>query len=506
MPRASTFDFRGPTAHSERIMSSGSTGPLQSGTTTLDRDALHSLCLADPVWRERYDGWTELGRGATAMVVRTRSRALGEDVALKVFPAPFHEDAKRFQEEVRNAQRLTSPYIVRVYSPFPRGSLAWIEMELVDGVTLRHELERRQAEGQPFTVGEALAIAHAVAEALGAAHQAGVVHRDVKPANLLLPRSGSPVAKLGDFGVSRLAGAAALTRTGLLVGTPQFAAPEVIDGQPGGPAADVYSMGHCLYLMLSGGRFPFLLDDGDSPLRWLRAHAEQVPIPLRAHNPEVPADVADLVATMLAKDPARRPGAPEVAGWLAALRAGSNPPRLRPAEHGSGRRAVLLLSVLAPVALLGALVAWRGGAGAGPAATAAPAAAITPAPVVEAAVPAPLPEAAPASVPPSHRAPASAAVPVLPVRASLRGELVELRNTGAEPLPALEITLVYGAPPARATARHPEGLAPGEELFLSLDSFEPSPPGDARPQAIEIAAGPRRFLQAVGAPPPRTRR
>ncbi|HEX6738819.1 MAG TPA: serine/threonine-protein kinase, partial [Vicinamibacteria bacterium] len=351
-------------------MSSGSTGPLAAARASEapDRDALHSLCLADPVWRERYDGWTELGRGATAIVVRTHSRALGEDVALKIFPAPFPEDAKRFQEEVRNAQRLSSPCIVRVFSPFPRGSLAWIEMELVEGVTLRQELERRQAAGQAFTVKEALAIGEALAQALAAAHQAGVVHRDVKPANLLLTRHGSPVAKLGDFGVSRLAGAAALTRTGLLVGTPQFAAPEVIEGRAGGPPADVYAMGHCLYLLLSGGGLPFVLGEGeqDSPLRWMRAHTDQAPIPLRSHRPDVPADLAELVAALLAKDARRRPTAAEVAAWLTARRAGAPPPRLG-RGGGRGRHAAVLLAALAPAALLLALAVWqapRGGRGA----------------------------------------------------------------------------------------------------------------------------------------------
>jgi eukaryotic-like serine/threonine-protein kinase len=446
-------------------MSSGGTGPLGSEAASLespDQDALHNLCLADAVWRERYDGWTELGRGATAIVVRTHSRALGEDVALKVFPAPLSQDARRFQEEVRNAQRLASPYIVRIYSPFPRGSLAWIEMELVDGVNLRQELEQRAGGG--FTVAETLALGQAVAEALATAHRAGIVHRDVKPANLLLPRSGSPVAKLGDFGVSRLTGSAALTRTGLLVG----------------PASDVYSFGHCLYLMLSGGRFPFRLEDGASPLNWMRAHTDQSPIPVRAHNPAVPRALADLLDAMLAKDPARRPSAPDVAATLAALRAGTAPPE-PPASRG---RVLAIAGGLAMV--LAALLIWRGGEPARPAARPTPASppAATPIPST------PMAATSAPTAPPTPAPPIVAPVPPLPVAASLQGDLVALRNTGAEPLRPLEIVLVFAT--GRSTARHPEGLAPGEELFLALDSFEPVPPSGARPEGIEVVAGERR--------------
>ncbi|HZJ71421.1 MAG TPA: hypothetical protein VFF36_10865, partial [Planctomycetota bacterium] len=89
------------------------------------RDALHNLCLADPVWTERYEGWTYLGQGGSATVVRTHGKALDEDLALKVFPRLSIDEWTRFRRELGTAQRLTSPYIVRTYSPFPRGSFAW---------------------------------------------------------------------------------------------------------------------------------------------------------------------------------------------------------------------------------------------------------------------------------------------------------------------------------------------------------------------------------------------
>ena len=127
-----------------------------SDTVVTAVDALHHLCLADPVWAERYEGWTELGRGGSASVVRTFSRATGEDIALKVFHHLLSEDEQRFRQEVRNAQRLTSPHIVRTYGAFPRGRLAWIEMELVPGPDLRHELDRRAQASAPFDTVKAL--------------------------------------------------------------------------------------------------------------------------------------------------------------------------------------------------------------------------------------------------------------------------------------------------------------------------------------------------------------
>src|SRR6185295_920164 len=142
-------------------------------------DALHNLCRADPVWAERYEGWVELGHGGSATVVRTHGKALGEDLALKVFPHLAREEWTRFRQEVSTAQKLTSPFIVRTYSPFPRGTFAWIELELIEGGTLRHELERRAGEGRAFAAGEVVEVGAAVASALATAHAAGVTHRDV---------------------------------------------------------------------------------------------------------------------------------------------------------------------------------------------------------------------------------------------------------------------------------------------------------------------------------------
>lgn len=392
-------------------------------------DALHNLCLADPVWAERYEGWTELGHGGSATVVRTHARALGEDIALKVFPRLAREEWARFRQEVSTAQRLTSPYIVRTYSPFPRAGFAWIELELIEGPDLRQELERRAAEGTPFAHDEAIEVGLAVSRALATAHEAGVTHRDVKPANILLPRSGRPAAKLGDFGISRLAGAARLTSTGLLVGTPQFAAPEVVGGEQAGPAADVYSFTLCLYLMLSGGRAPFAVEDEVSPAHWLRAHATERPRPITDFDASVPPALAGMLARGLSKEPDLRPTASEWTAALEAMRAPQvsvRPPRTRPARRalmGAGLTGGML-------AVVGSLAWWTAGPSARPvpAATAVaqparPAAAVeeVPAPSVATIVPPPVapvrwPRASASAVPrpAATVAPAKASSPRVP--------------------------------------------------------------------------------------------
>src|SRR5262249_28564756 len=158
-------------------------------------------------------------------------------------------------------------------------------------------------------------------EGVVGAQEGGMTHRDVKPANILLPSGGRPVAKLSDFGISRLTGAARLTKTGLLVGTPQFAAPEVIGGKLGGPASDVYSLTLCLYLMLSGNRPPFEIRDETSPTQWMRARTAPRPQPITAFQPQVTLALAALVEQGLEKDPELRPTAHEVLGVLKHLRA-----------------------------------------------------------------------------------------------------------------------------------------------------------------------------------------
>jgi serine/threonine protein kinase len=439
-------------------------------------DALHHLCLADPVWAERYLGWTELGRGGSASVVRTFSRATGEDIALKVFHHLLPEDEQRFRQEVRSAQRLTSPHIVRTYGAFPRGRLAWIEMELVPGPDLRRELERRAEAAAPFEATEALAIGLALAQALVTAHEAGVVHRDVKPGNVLLPESGTPIAKLGDFGLSRIAGSTRVTATGLLAGTPQFVAPEIVAGRPATAASDVYSLALTLYLVFSGNRSPYEIGPESSPAEWLRAHAEARPRPLRDRAPGAPADVAYLLALGMAKDPAARPTAAHFVRELRGMASGAaTSGGIAPVPRASRRGLVLV----------------------GAAAAALAAVALTRAKAPDEPLPAP---AVPATTMPSPPPTAFALEPYIVLRedrptpappapprfrAALAGGMLTILNVSASSERDLRVTLRDEAGRAhRATAAGV--LAPGDEVMLALDAFDPPPPAGFRPARIGV--------------------
>jgi len=450
-------------------------------------DALHNLCRADPVWAERYEGWTELGHGGSATVVRTHGKALGEDLALKVFPHLSRDEWTRFRQEVSTAQKLTSPFIVRTYSPFPRGTFAWIELELIEGDTLRQELDRRAAEGRRFTQDEVVAVGAAVAGALATAHEAGVTHRDVKPANVLLPRSGRPAAKLGDFGISRLAGAARLTSTGLLVGTPQFAAPEVAAGALAEPPADVYSFALCLYLMLSGGRPPFVVEDETSPTHWLRAHTEELPRPITDFDATVPGALASLLERALAKDPARRPTAAETLDVLSALQAGD--PSVATTAPRPRRRGALVAGLTGgSLGAVAALALWTNGGGAPGARSAAPLEAAQ-ARADDAVAPAP-----PLATPPPPAPPTLAAATVTKATASpapLPSPATSLRAASPEPTPVPEPAA--STPPAPVAT--PAPLA--AEAVSTPPPTPPPAPVEPRASAPPPVAGPGLHLEGL---------
>lgn len=281
---------------------------LEADVTAAGDDALRTLCFSDAVFRQRYEGWRPLGRGAWATVVQTRSRDLGQDLALKVFVNCDPELLQRVREEVKAVQALSSPYLVHTYSLFDRGSIAWFEMELVDGPNLRQELDRL-ANGERLPLVVAYEIALAVSRCVWHAHRAGVLHRDVKPANVLLPRSGQPAAKVTDFGIARLSNSVSVTPPGAVTGTPRFASPEALAGLPVGPAHDIYGLGATLYTLLAGGRRPHDVPS-ETPLGELRRQVLTTPpVPLRALAREVGPEVEGLVMAALAPEPTMRPGA-----------------------------------------------------------------------------------------------------------------------------------------------------------------------------------------------------
>lgn len=254
----------------------------------------------------------EIGRGATGRVWRGRRRSDGTPVAVKVLREDLALEPDvvvRFLRQRTVLRALDHPHLVRIHDLVAEGEQLAVVMDLVDGEDLR-----RMAGRQALRPSQALALLGQVAEALAAVHAAGVVHRDVKPENVLVQwRDGSPYALLTDFGLAGAAtGPTDLTRLSVLMGTPAYLAPELVTGRPAEPASDVYALGITAYELLAGQR-PFL---APNQYALLNAHVEC--------EPERPAGMATPVwehlHSMLAKDPATRPTAAAVSAGFAALR------------------------------------------------------------------------------------------------------------------------------------------------------------------------------------------
>ncbi|BBL78149.1 hypothetical protein RxyAA322_00030 [Rubrobacter xylanophilus] len=311
----------------------------------------------------------ELGSGGMARVYLGVDRVLGRSVAVKVLKHGYGgtEVAGRFRREGRTAARLSHPNVVQVYDA-GEGDLegrrvSYIIMEYAPGGDLRSLISRRG----PLPEGELRRIGAAVAAGLAHAHGRGVIHRDIKPHNVLLDGRGEP--KVSDFGIARALEATRVTRTGSFLGTALYSSPEQLRGEPAGPPSDVYSLGVTLY-QLATGRLPF---EG-SPMEVARRHLSEVPRPPRSINPALSREIEEIILWCLAKDPAARPGAGEVGERLAAVSGEEvSTPRPAPASRISRRRLGMVAAAAGlSVAALGVgaaalLVDGSGGGGEQPA-------------------------------------------------------------------------------------------------------------------------------------------
>jgi serine/threonine protein kinase len=267
----------------------------------------------------------QLGAGGMGVVFEAEDPQLQRSVALKVIRPALMADAairERFLREARATAALQHDHIVTVYHVGEDRGVLFLAMQLLQGETLDDRLAR---EGR-LPAGEVIRIGREIAEGLAAAHAQGLIHRDVKPANVWLELGTSRV-KLLDFGLARIAAdEAGLSHHGLILGTPHYMAPEQAEGVAIDARADLFSLG-CVLHQACTGELPFR---GSGTLGVLRALATQTPRPARALNATVPPGLSRLIQKLMAKDPADRPSsAAVVAGALAAVeRGGSGRPRV----------------------------------------------------------------------------------------------------------------------------------------------------------------------------------
>lgn len=279
---------------------------------------------------DRYRLQRELATGGMGTVWEAADVVLGRRVAVKILSRPLASDERfveRFRREARAAAGLSHPNVAHIFDYGEDGDTRFIVMELLSGETLADRL-LRQGRLDP---SEAAAIAAQVADALDEAHRAGIVHRDVKPANIMLTPDGG--VKVMDFGIAAAGRSSSLTATGAMIGTATYMSPEHATGGRVTPASDVYSLAVVLYEMLTGAR-PF---ERDTPIATAMAHVNVDPPPIRDLAPWVPASLATAVEQGMAKDPAARPRS--AAAFAAMLRGVPAQPDKPVAGAGSARAA-----------------------------------------------------------------------------------------------------------------------------------------------------------------------
>ena len=247
----------------------------------------------------RYKLNARIGVGGMATVYDGEDLLLGRRVAVKIPLPSFAADpafVARFENEARAAAALAHPNLVAVYDVGEDEGTRFIVMEFVDGETLK-DLIRRDG---PLLPEDLVQVGTQAGDALDAAHRRGFVHRDVKPQNILLTREGR--VKLTDFGIALALGADSATRTGTLLGSVQYLAPEVARGEGATPLSDIYALGVVLYEMCTA-HLPYA---GDTPLAIALQHVEAEPPRPSAWNPEVPPALEAIVLRAMAKQPAER--------------------------------------------------------------------------------------------------------------------------------------------------------------------------------------------------------
>ncbi len=247
----------------------------------------------------RYQIIEELGKGGMGKVYKALDKEVEEKVALKLIKpeiAAEEKTIKRFRNELKFARKISHKNVCRMFDLNKEGDTHYITMEYVPGEDLKSSLRRMG----PLSVGKAAFIAKQVCEGLAEAHRLGVVHRDLKPQNIMIDRDGN--ARIMDFGIARSHEAKGITEEGLIIGTPEYMSPEQVEGTKADQRSDIYSMGVILYEMVTG-RVPF---EGKTPLSVASKHITQVPVEPRELNAQIPEDLSRVIMKCMEKEEEKR--------------------------------------------------------------------------------------------------------------------------------------------------------------------------------------------------------
>jgi serine/threonine-protein kinase len=253
----------------------------------------------------RYEILGTLGKGGMGVVYRARDTKLDETVAVKVLrPEVLRDDPtllERFKQEIKLARKITHRNVLRTHDFGDADGTPYISMEYLEGVTLKDLIISKGA----LPAGVGLRICKQMCQGLDAAHRQGVIHRDIKPQNMLiLPETGE--LKIMDFGIARVSevkgGASGLTTAGTVMGTPDYMPPEQAQGNPTDFRSDIYSLGVVLFEVFTG-KLPFT---GDTPMAVVLAHIQKPAPQPRRMSPHVPEDLQAIILRCMEKDPANR--------------------------------------------------------------------------------------------------------------------------------------------------------------------------------------------------------
>lgn len=248
---------------------------------------------------KRYEVMEELGKGGMGKVYRVYDKKLEEEVALKLLNAEIYEDKKtlkRFRNEIKLTRKIGHKNVCKMYDLNEEEGVPFITMEYVSGEDLKSFMKR----SRQLTLGTAVTIARQVCEGLAEAHRLGIVHRDLKPSNIMVDSEGN--AKIMDFGIARSVYGKSITRTGDMVGTPDYMSPEQVEGKSIDERSDVYSLGVILY-EIATGKVPF---EGDTPITIGVKHKTEKPREPKDFNPQIPESLNRMILKCMAKKKEKR--------------------------------------------------------------------------------------------------------------------------------------------------------------------------------------------------------